>query len=74
MEVKYGTIWGGWCTKANRDAYGVGVWKGIRKGWDRFLTFLSFLVGNGEQVKFWHDQWCGDSPLKSFPGTFFYCC
>jgi hypothetical protein len=63
VEAKYGSMWGGWCTKANRDAYGVGFWKGIRKGWDRFLTFLTYSVGNGERVMFWHDPWCGDLPL-----------
>lgn len=45
------------------DAYGVGFWKGIRKGWDHFLTFLTYSVGNGERVMFWHDPWCGDLPL-----------
>ena len=28
-------------------------------------------MGNGERVKFWHDQWCGVSPLKgAFPELF----
>ena len=36
-----------------------------------FIPFLSFSVGNGKRVKFWHDQWCGDSPLKgAFPALF----
>ena len=60
-----------WCSKISRGAYGVGLWKGIRRGWDRFFTFVSFSVGNGERVKFWSDLWCGDSSLKeAFPALF----
>ena len=63
MEVKYGSLWGGWCSKYCRGAYGVGLWKGIRRGWDRFTPFISFSEGNGARVKFWFDLWCGDSTL-----------
>ena len=71
MEVKYGSLWGGWCTKDIWGAYGVGLWKGIRRGRACFSPFLSFSMGNGERVKFWHDQWCGDLPLKgAFPDLF----
>jgi hypothetical protein len=42
----------------------VGLWKGIRRGWDRFIPFIFFLVGNEDRVKFWFDLWCGDLPLK----------
>ena len=32
---------------------------------------MSFLVGNGQRVKFWTDKWCGDTPLSlSFPSLF----
>ena len=55
MEVKYGNMWGGWCSKTPRGAYGVGLWKGIRRGWDRFSSLVSFSMGDGEQVKFWSD-------------------
>ena len=34
-------------------------------------TRISFLVGNGQRVRFWRDRWCGDSPLcVSFPSLF----
>jgi hypothetical protein len=71
VEVKYGSLWGGWCSKYCRGAYGVGLWKGIRRGWDRFTPFISFSEGNGARVKFWSDLWCGDSTLKgAFPDLF----
>jgi hypothetical protein len=52
VAVKHGDLWGGWCTKLPQGAYGVGLWKGIRRGWDHFSSFVSFSVGNGERVKF----------------------
>ena len=45
--------------------YGVGLWKSIRREW---LTFSRFDVSDDARVKFWHDLWCGASPLKeAFP-------
>lgn len=34
------------------DGERVSLWKGIRRGWDHFSTFLSFSVGDGERVNF----------------------
>ena len=71
VVVKHGDLWGGWCSKLPRGSYGVGLWKGIRRGWDRFSSFVSFSVGNGKRVKFWSDLWCGDSSLKeAFPALY----
>jgi hypothetical protein len=58
VETKYGNMWGGWCTGVVRGSYGVSLWKSIQKEWDRFLPFISYLVGDGENVKFWHNPWC----------------
>uniref|UniRef100_A0A2N9HBE7 Reverse transcriptase domain-containing protein n=1 Tax=Fagus sylvatica TaxID=28930 RepID=A0A2N9HBE7_FAGSY len=44
VEVKYGIIWGGWCSKEICGTHGVGLWKGIRRGWEMFHSFLSFSV------------------------------
>ena len=53
------------------DPYGVSLWKFIRWGWSTFSRFLQFDVGNGPRVKFWHDVWCGDCPLRAgFPELF----
>ena len=38
------------------------LWKAISR--------LSFVVGNGQRVKFW-DRWCGAAPFRvSFPTLF----
>jgi hypothetical protein len=42
----------------------VGLWKNIRKGWEKFLGLSRFEVGDGARTKFWHDMWCGDTVLK----------
>jgi hypothetical protein len=49
-------------------AFGVGVWKHIRKAWDSFSNFVLFEVGVGSKVTFWHENWCGYRLLKQvFP-------
>ena len=54
-----------------REAHGVGLWKGIRLGWDLVGARTSFSVGNGRRVRFWRDRWCGDDLLcESFPSLF----
>ena len=40
-------------------------------GWDSFSSHTSFKVGLGDRVRFWHDCWCTDRPLKEeFPGLY----
>jgi hypothetical protein len=41
-----------------------GLWKNIRKGWEKCLGLSRFKVGDGARTKFWHDMWCGDTVLK----------
>ena len=68
IEAKYGDGWGGWCTKPVSGTYGVIVWKSIRSGWLAFFNFLWYDVGDGTDVKFWEDVWCGVCSLKEvFP-------
>ena len=33
-------------------------------GWEKFSKNICFVVGVGDRVKLWIDQWCGDSPLQ----------
>ncbi|KAG7984487.1 hypothetical protein I3843_04G163600 [Carya illinoinensis] len=71
IDVKYGSLRGGWCSKASSGAYGVSLWKFIRKGWDFFSSNFRLKVGNGKRVLFWHDLWYGDAALKiEFPPLF----
>ena len=43
----------------------VGLWKLIRKVWGTFKVKTRFEEDNGRIVKFWHDVWCNDMPLKT---------
>ena len=33
-------------------------------GWEIFSKNIQFEVGVGDKVKFWTNQWCGDSSLQ----------
>jgi hypothetical protein len=39
-------------TKEVLGTFGVGVWKHIRRGWDKFSNFVRFEVGIGSHVSF----------------------
>ncbi|RVW92043.1 Signal recognition particle 54 kDa protein 2 [Vitis vinifera] len=52
---KYGEERKGWCSWEVREAYGVGLWKGIRMDWDFVDSRISFLVGNR-----WREAWVTD--------------
>lgn len=64
VEATYKSTMGGWCSNEVMGTFGVGVWKHIRRGWDKFSKLIHFDVGVGSKVIFWHDIWCGDTPLK----------
>ena len=71
VDSKYGSHWRGWCSHKVHVPYGVGLWKFIRASWDDFSRHSAFQVGDGAQVKFWLDTWCGDQPLQdTFPNLF----
>lgn len=40
------------------------LWKEIRAKWDVFVTNVHFEVGEGDEVHFLHDRWCGEHLLK----------
>ena len=40
VDSKYGSLLGGWCAFESRGAFGVGLWKNIRKGYDTFKAPL----------------------------------
>jgi hypothetical protein len=69
--AKYGTMEGGWCSTMPTGTHGVGLWKFIRAGWDKFSRMLKFEVGDGTRVRFWDDVWCTDGSLKeAYPELF----
>jgi hypothetical protein len=71
IASKYGIQRGGWCSEEARGSYGVSLWRYIRKNWVAFFNYISFKVGDGLRIRFRHDNWCGDSALKSsFPEFF----
>ena len=55
IATKYGSSGGGWCSNMVSGSYGVSLWKSIRKDWDSFKSFISFDIGDGSKVGFWHD-------------------
>ena len=49
---KFGEEQGRWCFKEVRGGYGVGLWKATMIEWRVISSRLSFVVGNGQRVKF----------------------
>jgi len=62
--TKYGEEGLGWFPSRPNGPYGVSIWRFICKGWDRFFPYLSFEVGAGSTILFWHDRWCEGAPLR----------
>jgi len=42
VDVKYGSMRGGWCSKEVGGSFGFGVWKSIRRGWDAFAAHVRY--------------------------------
>ena len=40
----------------------MGLWNEIRKRGHFITNKMSFVVENGQTVKFLNDKWCGDTP------------
>jgi hypothetical protein len=52
VDVKFGRLWRGWCSIEPSGAFGVGLWKSIRRGWGNFTFHTKFEVGDGFKIKF----------------------
>ena len=71
VDSKYGSQWGGWCSKHSKEPYGVSLWNQIGKGWSCFSHYIGFKVGDVSRIKFWSNSWCGDHLLRDrFPILF----
>jgi hypothetical protein len=45
VDSKFGSLWGGWCSKEPPKPYGVRLWKNIRRGWKMFSSHTRFEMG-----------------------------
>ena len=62
---------GGWASGVARGAYGIGVWKEIRKEWDTLFSNVVFSLGKDRRVSFWKDIWCGEEAFcDAFPSLY----
>jgi len=59
IDAKFESLKGGWCSKEVSGSFGVGVWKHIRMGWEKFCNFDRFEVVDGSHISLWHYWWCG---------------
>ena len=73
ISTKYGEGQGGWCMKVCRRTHGCGLWRSIHEGWENFSKHLSFVVGEGTRIRFWHDRWIGDNTLKDLYPELYVC-
>ena len=65
IKAKYGIDDLDWWSKMSSFSYGVGFWKSILAGLERFKSLVHFEVKDGSRVLFWYDVWRGDRSLKT---------
>jgi hypothetical protein len=41
-------------------------------GCQHFSRYVSFSIGSGERVSFWHDRWCGEGVMKDLFPTLYH--
>jgi hypothetical protein len=73
IVAKYGLEGGGWILKKPKGPHGCGLWKGIMSGWDFFFQHVKMVAGRGDRTLFWHNLWCGETPLKTLFPVLFSC-
>ncbi|KAI4974330.1 hypothetical protein ZWY2020_047610 [Hordeum vulgare] len=58
----------------SRQQGGSPVWKSISWALQAARNFYEWKIGNGSNIRFWHDKWAGDCSLKViFWGLFEIC-
>ena len=71
IKCKYDTLRGDWRTKDIVHSHGSSLWKGIMRVWRDLYTHVSYQLGNGSKIRFWHDVWCGQMSFRDkFPELF----
>ena len=56
-----------------RRTQSCGLWRSIHEGWESFSKHLSFVVGEGTRIHFWHDRSIGDNTLKVLYPELYVC-
>lgn len=63
-KISFGGLWlgpnmGHWIPSMHNGTYGIGLWRFIITGWDRFLLsfVIVFEVGGCSSIFFWHSRW-----------------
>jgi hypothetical protein len=57
--------------KKPKGTHGCSLWKVIISVWENFLQHVELVAGLGSRIRFWHDNWCDDTLLKTrFPVLF----
>ncbi|KAF9602254.1 hypothetical protein IFM89_026339 [Coptis chinensis] len=44
--------------------YGCSLWRGILASKSLFFSGVRYCVGQGNNIRFWHDVWCGEEPFS----------
>ena len=73
IAMKHGEGKGRWSTKVCTRAHRCGLWRNISEWWVSFSKHLSFVVGDGSRILFWHDKWIEDNSLKNLYPELFVC-
>ncbi|KAI4992695.1 hypothetical protein ZWY2020_006670 [Hordeum vulgare] len=62
ISFKYNTVSPNifWAKAENGSSF----WESVTWALNASKNFYKWIVGNGENIKFWHDIWSGDSSLK----------
>ena len=68
IELKYGLEEGGWFSTEPKGSFRVSLWKDIRREAQQPKKDCKLILGEGDRIRFWEDNWCGENPLcTSFP-------
>ncbi|KAF9623681.1 hypothetical protein IFM89_003826 [Coptis chinensis] len=44
--------------------YGCSFWRGSLASKSLFFSSVRYCVGQGNNIRFWHDVWCGEEPFS----------
>ena len=74
LACKYRLDSDDWCQCVRSQNYTVyGIWKSILLVEKEFDVWIRYRVHDGSCVRFWHDEWCGQSSLHSqFPSLYLW--